>query len=88
MNITINDRKFWINWNYTNLPTTQCQIWGTNEDGEKFLAFSGTSYQSATDQHCKETARKISLARAIKPLTKTSRTEIWKQYFERIPKTK
>lgn len=83
MNITINDRKFWVNWNYTNLPMTKCQIWTIDESGDKYLVFVGTAYQSLHDPHNKEKARKITLQRAIRSLTKETRTQIWEQYFNR-----
>jgi len=42
----------------------------------------GTAFLHPKDNYCKDTGRKISLAKALRGLPKDERTLIWKAYFK------
>jgi hypothetical protein len=44
---------------------------------------SGDSRCSPKDHFCRETGRKVSLAKALNPLPKTVRKEVWDAYLNR-----
>jgi len=48
--------------------------------GEPYVGWAHCSKQ---DQFCKETGRKVALARAVKPLDKATRKRVWEAYFGR-----
>jgi len=69
-----------IRWSYRHIPiSTYCDIYKENLP---FPVGSGEAICHFTDQFCKETGRKISLARAMRNalLTKETRTLIWDEY--------
>jgi len=59
---------------------TICEI---TEKGTKNVLFSGSSLCSSRDNFCKETGRKIALARAIRDLPRDVRQLVWADYFSR-----
>ena len=91
--IIVDDYK--IEWQYSRYEDdelfdlmTRCLIYDKNG---KLLA-SGAAIKSKDDRHEKDTARKISLTRALEDYgffgngtlcTKEFRTKIWKAYFAR-----
>ena len=91
--IIVDDYK--IEWQYSRYEDdelfdlmTRCLIYDKNG---KLLA-SGAAIKSKDDRHEKDTARKISLTRALRDysfvystniLSKEFRTKVWKAYFAR-----
>ena len=74
-----------ITWRHTNngagsVGITECFI--RNKDGKEILG--GTSVCSPRDNYCKQTGRKLSLARAIKMFNREVRSEIWAEYGAQI----
>jgi hypothetical protein len=68
---------------------TKCTInMYTHIRGEFNHIINGLAECSVRDQYCKETGRKVSLAKALKAVkfTRDERTEFWKAYFNRDAK--
>ena len=78
MKVQYGDSVFNVSWRYVSEWTTQCAV----EDSECSLGL-GVATRSLRDQPCKETARKVSLRRAMLPFSRDFRTAVWKAYFNR-----
>jgi len=69
-----------VRWVHRHFPiSTYCDIY---EENLPLPVGSGKAICHCTDQFCKETGRKISLARAMKNanMTKNTRASIWEAY--------
>jgi len=69
-----------IKWSYRHIPViTYCAIY---ENELPFAIGEGSAVCSRNDLFCKNTGRKISLARAMKNanMTKNTRASIWEAY--------
>lgn len=93
MNIQVNGKPRWITWMYHEVLSrkgqktisTECQLKLSPKEEPIAVAFS---IKSVNDQHCKETARKSSLAKLLKALglSREQRIEVWIAYFGRVGK--
>ena len=81
MNIEIAGVKGRLYWQYH--PTITYAFWLSDQTDEEIV---GVAYRSAKDKHCKETARKVSLARLLQQTTcnRKQRKSVWLQYFDRF----
>lgn len=86
MTFNIGSDKYYLDWKHNHIYTnpvfsrqTQCIITGVNNSEMMY----GEALCSRQDQFCKERGRKLSLKRAIRHLSKTQRTLIWRQYLAR-----
>jgi len=71
--------KYKVKWCYRHLPIhTYCDIVGDND----VLISSGVATCSRRDHFCRETGRKLSLARALKnaQISKEERKLFWEKY--------
>lgn len=48
--------------------------------------YQGAAYCNPCDQFSKKAGRKISLGRALKPLPRSLRQQIWEAYFKECPR--
>lgn len=80
MRVHLRNKDFWIYWNYQHFPKTYCYI-----KSEEQTEAIGEATKDPRDKHVKETARKISLASALKRagFSKEEREMVWLQYFSR-----
>ena len=77
------------NSHYDGKRLTVCNInQYTSEKGKMIEVGGGCAQCSRSDQYCKETGRKVSLAKALKAIkfTRGERAEFWKAYFNRDAK--
>lgn len=92
MKVILNDKEYFLKWkhnNYTHLETdvvvaSSTDCWIEQED-RKIVATATATMHPEDKNYCKNTGRKVSLARLFKnPLfsDKQERTTVWKQYFE------
>lgn len=81
MKIHLRNEDFWICWNYKLNPKTFCHI---RSESNEIVGMAEIT-RHPKDKHVKETARKESLARAMKNagFSKEERESIWLQYFSR-----
>lgn len=81
MLINIDNTPAAVRWRYDrDKRHTICTVMPVETN--KFVLV-GTAKRAENDKFCKETGRKISLARAIASLPKPTRAEIWLAYFRR-----
>ena len=77
-------KDYSIKWLYRHVPiVTYCDIYYGHDTTDKTMLFAtGDARCQAHDHFCKETGRKLSLARALKNanLPKEERTTIWEIY--------
>jgi hypothetical protein len=87
----VNDQDFYISWYYRkicgiadDLPfvkSTECKVFSNN-----MLIGFGITYCSKNDNFNRKIGRKISLTRAISKLDKSTRKEIWDNYWKQVRK--
>ena len=85
MKIQVNNKVYFIDFDYSDSFTTRCIIWeqlNTSPASVTTIAV-GESIRVPTDTHVKEIGRKIAFGRAIKQFDKATRTQFWTEYFNR-----
>lgn len=81
MIVKVGETKYAVKW-WHNAPfNTQCQIWEL--DSSTVIPRFGGAQCSPKDHYCKETGRKISLAKAIEDFPKKIRQVFWNTYLNR-----
>lgn len=97
MKFTVNDKTYFVKWQYLNNYVTVCKIYDNQSSFDKPLAVT-CAYLSEGDRFCKNTGRKISLGRALDQLfpdtltmhgnlfPKQARAIAWQEYFKESPK--
>lgn len=90
MRVETSDGVYEVRWFHTNNHTanrkksmTECLIVKHIDENLKQAMGNNIAKCSKRDNFCKETGRKVSLARAIEAFDKPVRTEIWKAYLNR-----
>jgi hypothetical protein len=68
---------------------TLASIESADENDENFECYEGYAQLHPSDNFCKETGRKLALARALAgtEFTGLGRATVWHEYFKRSPKT-
>jgi hypothetical protein len=81
--ITDRTDEYFVTWKHMiSERVTECEIYRYNGD-QKITTVKEQSYCSPRDQYCKETGRKLSLTRALKTFTASTRKLFWEAYFNR-----
>jgi hypothetical protein len=60
---------------------TSCMVEKLGELGYRMFIGEAAAICSVKDQFCKETGRRVSLARAIKGFEREKRAQIWAEYW-------
>jgi len=85
MKIQVNNKVYFIDFDYSDSFTTRCIIWeqlNTSPASVTTVAVGG-SIRVPNDTHVKEIGRKIAFSRAIKDFDRATRTQFWSEYFKR-----
>lgn len=81
MIVQVGNKRYAIKWHHERgAKGSSCTIEEMVGETRVFVG-TGVALCSVKDQFCKETGRRVSLARAIKEFKRTERAQIWQAYW-------